>query len=241
VSARDTAKALNALIKKLPKGDAEAPPPDRSPIEELVYSFLLWESSAQRADNAFKRCLANFVDLNDLRVSRPAEVHLALGKTYPRLEERTDRLQASLHEIYLREHEVSLDNAASMNKRDARKYLESLEGMVPFVAARVMLFNLGAHAVPLEQRLADKLADAEALDDADDLAKAQSILERQIKADDAIPSYLKLQSFSESAAKAAKPKTRSTKAASKKRSAKKTRSIKASSSTKKPTKRSSRT
>jgi len=231
VSATDQGKAINALLNKLPKGDIEPPPEDRTPIEELVYAFLLWESSTSRADNAFKRCQQSFVDLNDLRVSRPREVEAALGKTYPRLEERVARLQASLQEIYIREYEVSLDSLEALSKRDARKYLESLEGIVPFVPARVMLFKCGAHAVPIEDRLLAKLIELGVIDEGTDLPKAQGILERYIKAEQGPEACLKLQALSEGAAepaaRPAKPSKATTKKTSKKRTTKK-RSSKAS-------------
>jgi hypothetical protein len=196
VSAADTSKAIHSFIKRLPKGDVEPPPEDREPIAELVYSFLLWESTTARADNAFKRVTSQFVDFNDLRVSRPIEVEFALGKTYPLLDERIMRLQASLQDIYVREYEVSL-HLEKLSKRDARKYLESLEGMPPFVAARTTLFVLGAHAMPIEQRLLDYLIEAGVLDDGTDLEKAQGLFERHVKAEDCLAAYLKLQHFAE--------------------------------------------
>ncbi len=238
MSAADQAKQINAFINKLPKGDTTPPPEDRTPIEELVYAFLLWESTQSRADNAMKRINATFVDLNDLRVSRDREVAAALGKTYPLLEERVMRLQASLEEVYIREYEVNLDAAAKLSKRDARKYIETLEGMVPFVAARLMLFKFEAHAIPVEQRLIDKLITAGVLDEGTDIAKAQGLLERHIKSEDALDAAIKFQEFSENgdpeATKASttkrktKPKRDST-ASTTKRTTKKTASRKASS------------
>lgn len=240
-----TTRSLTAFIGKLPKGDIEPPPAERSAIEELVYAFLLWESSTSRADNALKRLQSAFVDLNDLRVSRPAELHAALGKTYPLLEERVARLQASLHEIYLREYEVSLDAAEALSKRDAKKYLDSLEGMVPFVAARVLLFKLGAHAVPVEQRLVDRLIEAGCLEESADVEKAQGTLERQVKADDAEKTALKLQNLAEhppkatrksSSTAATKPAAKTTGKTTKKTRSTKKRSTKAA-TTKKTTKK----
>jgi endonuclease III len=197
VSVSESTKAITSFIKRLPKGDCVPPPEGRSTIEELVYSFLLWESTTSRADNAFKRVGEQFVDLNDLRVSREAEVQAALGKTYPLLEERVLRMHSALQDIYRREHEVSLASLEPMSKRDARKYLESLEGMVPYVAARVTLFSLGGHAIPVEERLVRYLESANVVEEGADVVKVTGSFERQIKAEDAVQSYLKLQHFSE--------------------------------------------
>ena len=197
MSVAETTKQINSFIKRLPRSDVAPPPEDREPIAELVYAFLLWESTTARADHAFKRVCDQFVDFNDLRVSRPVEVAVALGKTSPHLDERIMRLQAALKDLYLREYEVSLNNAAQMSKRDARKYVETLEGAPPFVAARVTLFSLGGHAVPVEQRLLDALINAGLMDADCDVVKAQGLLERYIKAEDGVQAYLKLQHFSE--------------------------------------------
>ncbi|GEM_PF-460226 len=216
MSAADTAKSINAFLKRQPKGDVPPPPSDREPIGELVYSFLLWEASTSRADNAYKRILSQFVDFNDLRVSRRPELEAALGKTYPNIDERIMRLQAALQDVYVREYEVSLGVLDKLSKRDARKYLESLEGMPPYVAARVTLFVLGAHAVPVERRLLDQLIEAGVLEEGTDIEKAQGLLERHIKAEDGVAAYQKLQNFAENGG-AKKRVTSQKKAASQKK------------------------
>lgn len=193
----DHGKALNAVLRKI-KGQYEVIElPERSPLEEFIYSFLLWEASAQRADPAFKRLMNHVVDLNELRVCRPSEITAVLGKTYPLVDERAQRLKAALHEIYLREFAVSLDKCVSMNKRDARKYLETLEGMPPYVAARVVLTRLDGHAIPVDDSLLSRLVEAEALEPGLDPARAEGILERHIKAEDALKTHLLLQAWSD--------------------------------------------
>jgi len=197
VTTHDHAKPLNSLIRKI-KSAYELPElPERSPLEELVYSFLLWEATAARADAAYKRLMHHVVDLNELRVCRPAELVTILGKTYPNADERAQRLKASLHEIYLREFAVSLDKCASMNKRDSRKYLETLEGMTPFVAARVVLLRLGGHAIPVDDKLLVRLVDVDVLEPGLDPAKAEGILERHIKSDEALKTHQMLQAWSD--------------------------------------------
>lgn len=244
MSVAETTKSITSFVKRLPKGDCEPPPDGRTAVEELVYSFLLWESTTSRADNAFKRVGEQFVDLNDLRVSRHAEVAAVLGKTYPLLDERVMRIDSALNDVYRREHEVSLASLESMSKRDARKYLESIEGVVPFVVARVTLFSLGAHALPVEDRLVRRLEEAGVLEPGSNPAKAAGSLERQVKADEAVGAYLKLQHFSEHGVGAGRTaSTRKTttakKAAASKRTVtkKKASSSRVSKATKKTTKR----
>lgn len=204
----DHAKSINDFFKRLATVSL---PENVEPLEatnELVFSFLLWESTTQRARPAMQRIASAFVDLNELRVSRVPDIVEVLGKTYPRGEERALRLKSSLHDVFSREHEVSLAKAAAMGKRDARKYLEALSGMVPFVAGRVVLLSLGGHAVPLEDRSLEMLIAHGVLEEGTDIAKATGILERHVKAEDALQTYLSLQAWVETGAEAPKKPAR---------------------------------
>lgn len=182
---------LAAVYEPAPQGE------DLQPIRQLVYSFLLWDCTTNRADNAFKRLEDTYVDMNDLRVSRTEEIMGVLGKTYPRSDERVARIKAVLRDIYLREHAVSLAFLREGGKREARKYLESLEGMHPFVAARVSLLSMDSHAVPIEERLYDKLLKAEIFEADTPIDKATGSIERHVKASVGLETYLVLQAYSE--------------------------------------------
>ncbi|MCA9283089.1 MAG: hypothetical protein H6812_10890 [Phycisphaeraceae bacterium] len=205
----DHAKSIADFFKRLPSIEV---PEDVEPLEatnELVFSFLLWESTTQRARPAMQRVASTFVDLNELRASRIEDIVEVLGKTYPRGEERAMRLKASLHEIFSKEHEVSLAKASSLGKRDARKYLDNLPGMVPFVAGRVVLLSMGGHAFPLEDRSLAMLIEHGVLEPDMDLPKAVGILERHIMADQALKQYLSFQAWVEMGGEAPKKPARS--------------------------------
>lgn len=197
MSSPDHSKHLNSLLKKLRSRYDVPERVTRAPLEEFVYSFLLWESSHAKADSAIKRITSTVVDFNELRVCRPPELMHFFGKSYPRAEERSLRLRAALQDLYLREYEVSLDAAVAMNKRDAKKYIESLNGLPPFVSSRVMLLVFGAHAIPVDDRTLAKLIAAEVADHGSDLVKAAGILERHIKSEEAVEVHELLQAWSE--------------------------------------------
>ncbi|MEM9084284.1 MAG: hypothetical protein AAGB34_11855, partial [Planctomycetota bacterium] len=134
--AEDQSKALAALVKKL-SSKHKPELVKHEPLEEFIYSFLIWEGGPSRkADLALQRLLALGVDLNELRTFEVTDLVTAVGKTYPNVEERMIRLKASLMELYRREHEMSLEGVKALSKRDGRNYLETLEGMPKFVAAR---------------------------------------------------------------------------------------------------------
>ncbi len=194
------AERLAALLKRLAARRRPAPPAvpaDPDPIHHFLYSYLLWECAAPKADLAKKRIDASVVDVNELRVSLPAEIAFMLGERYPRVEERAARMRASLNDVYQRFHAVTLEPLVKMNKREARQILDSLEGVPQYVAARTMLLGLGGHAIPLDDRTLAGLVAEEVMEADATVEKAASIMERHIKAADALEAHLVLQAWSE--------------------------------------------
>lgn len=151
------ATKLAPILKRHTPAEMPAPPLD--PIATLVSSFLLWESSTTAADQALVRLKAECVDFNELRVCLPEEIVSMLGSRYPFADERANRLRRALNDIYRREHKVSLDHIAAMGKREQRTYIENLDGMVPYVAARMLLLHFGTAGVPVDDQLVELFRD----------------------------------------------------------------------------------
>lgn len=236
----DPAANLLALLERIaiapeeitPRPELELLPGDpmTDPIcQELVWAYLLWEAGEKRAKALAAKLCEVFVDLNEFRVCLPSELASFFGSTYPKAAERGDRMRATLNDIYNREHTVTLQSLSDMNKRDARAYLDSLEGIPPYVAARTFLIGLGGHAFPLDERLMKVLTAEDALAEADDIATASGWLERQVRSGDAAPALHALEAYAARPA-SARPSRKST--------AKKT--TKKASSTKKRTRKSSK-
>lgn len=190
------APKLAALLKKHPSAVSATLPESlatRDPIAVLVYSFLLWEANTPMALEAFERFTAMTVDMNDLRVSLPADIVATLGPRYPLAEERALRLKATLNDIFRREHAVRLPPAAA-GKRDIRAYVESLEGIVaPFVATRVMLLCYGVHGVPVDERTREVLIEAGVFEPKADQQEISNVLSRHVKAEQSEQTHLDLQ------------------------------------------------
>lgn len=166
-------------------------------LREFVRSFLMWESTMSRAEAALKRIDQSVVDVNELRVCMPDEVAQIIGANYPKAEERATRLRAGLNDIFRREHCVRLFHLAERSKKDARQYLESLTAIPQFVSARVALLSLGAHAFPLDERMLACMRQAKALQMEHDLAAATSLLERAVRAGEALEAYSALQAWAD--------------------------------------------
>lgn len=191
------AKKLRGLLRRCKAGDL-APTPHADPLDQLIYAFLLWETTQRQADLAYGRLMKQVVDHNDLRVSDPADIVKAIGDRYSRADERAVRLRSVLHAIYLGQHVMSLEAVKAMSKRDARSYLEGLEGMVPFVAASVVVHALGGHAIPVDEQLLSKLRRDGIVDEEASIVDVQAFLEHQIKAAEAQKAIAQLRSYAES-------------------------------------------
>lgn len=186
-------KALTKLLKKLRQGA----PPDGMvtdvPEAVLVQSYLLWETTADKARTGYDKLMSGIVDFNDLRVTLPSEMVELLGVRYPNVEERAERLRATLRDLYNREHSVKLGSLHEAGKRDVKKYIESLDGIPPYVAARVQLVAFGAHAIPVDEQLREALMAEGAADESADVVELSNWLTRQIKASDALGAHYALQ------------------------------------------------
>lgn len=198
---------FDALVRELRRRYDVSEPTPLDLETQFVYSFLLWEASAADAERAFKRVTSAVVDYNELRISLPDELVDLLGVRYPRVEERAMRMRAALNELFLREHAVSFERLKDAPKRESRQYVESLDGVPPFVAARVSLLGFGGHAAPLDDRTLERLVEDEVFESGTPLDRAIASLERHIKATHGVETHILLMQRREDA-KPAAPKSR---------------------------------
>ena len=196
-SPADRAKKLTKLLKTLPAVEPVVFPDSNDPVAVLVQSWLLWETTTPRALTAYAALRERFVDFNDLRVSMSDEIVEALPSRYPAAVDRSERLRATLRAIYLREHAVSLQSVQEQGKRDARRYVESLEGIVPYVSARLVLLAFGTHVIPVDGALLAKLREEDLVDDGATEADASGVLTRAVKAGDGEAVHTSLQAWVE--------------------------------------------
>jgi hypothetical protein len=198
-------KKLTGLLRRLRKGSDAPPAAGETPdlgepvLSQLVLSMLMWEASSGQARSALRRVRDSVVDLNELRVCVPDEIETMLGERYPLAGERALRLRSVLHEVFRRQHTMSLAHLADLGKREARVYLETLPGMTSYAAARVVVATLGGHAVPVDDRLRDLLAGEGAVPRTMRVEEAGSWIEHHVKAEDALGTHLLLQAWSDEA------------------------------------------
>jgi len=194
-AATDNAKAFNDLMKKLGSASPEAQPDADNPIAVLIMSMLMWESTTSKALAAFAKLKSAMVDFNELRVCLPQELAEHIGLRYPAALERCQRLRASLNDIFRREHDVKLDHLRSTGKRDVKKYMDSLDGIVPYASARVQLMCFDTHAVPADEQLRKLLVAAGVVEDSLDVAEVGQWLARVVKSGEGLAVHHALQQW----------------------------------------------
>ncbi len=168
-------------------------------LGEFVRSFMIWEATTAKASAALSRIAEAVVDFNELRICLPDEIVRVMGERYPRVEERALRLRSSLAEIYSRQHAVTLEPLLTMGKREAKDYLDSLDGVPRFVSARVSLLCLGGHSAPVDGRIAKRLVESQVVEAGSTPDAAAGALERKVRAGEMLDVYRLLQAWADDA------------------------------------------
>ena len=114
-NASEYAKRLKKLITHLRK-TVEVPKEHDllPPLEQLVISYMNWETTRKQGETAYNRLMKAVIDYNDLRVSSPEEIVEILGSKYARSSERAYRLRLTLQDIYVREHRMDLSSLLTL-------------------------------------------------------------------------------------------------------------------------------
>ena len=186
--APNAAKLASFLKKHAAAGQAlkaSCEPEGIDLVDLFVHSYLLWQAPSADATAALKRLKAAFIDWNDLRVSLTSDIVDVIGHKHWRAADRVNRMRDAMNGIFRREHKVSLDRLRALMKKDAVSYMDTLPGMVPFVANRVLLVGVDFHSVPVEEFGLQLLVQAGVFSPGMGLADAANWVTRHVKAEEA--------------------------------------------------------
>lgn len=205
---KEYSKKIRKLHRELKRKHAK---PDQvyydEPLDALVYAMVSGEMSVNAAAAALKRFAAYFVDVNDLRVSRPAEIADELGEDTAGMRATALMLTRTLNAVFYKYHTASLMPLKKTGKKPARQILEKLDGITPFAIDYCMLTSLAAHAVPLTERMIEYLKANELVDPEADDQQIRGFLARQISAERGYEFYAMLRRESEARRVTKKKKT----------------------------------
>ncbi len=163
-------------------GEPEIPESD-DPIRRLAIAILGVECGDDVAAKAVDQARASVVDWNEMRVSSAEELHNLVGNSIPQGRSRCRQLIVALQSVYDLENAMSLDRLGRIGRREARQYLDSLDGVDEYAAASVVLWSLSGHAVPVNDRLLEWLRAEGLVNPTADRSEVQAFLERHISAD----------------------------------------------------------
>lgn len=170
------------MARKAPAAPSDGSP---NPLRHLAIAVLGRHDGPVAGEHALAKLFRRVHDWNELRVSTPEELAGAVGGTLHQPLDACNRLYLALNGIYRRENAMSLDRLLSGKVKDSKKYLESLPGMDGYATAYVMLWSLGAHAIPVHDRLLTLMRKEEWVDPNAPREEVQAFLERHVKASDA--------------------------------------------------------
>jgi endonuclease III len=175
-------KAFQRLVRTIPKGGPATP---MDPLRQAAAAVLGKREGLVAGAAALDRILKRVVDWNEVRVSTPDELAVLVGGAMRHSHEACEDLIRMLNGVFRRENTMSLDRLAQGKIKDARRYLESLPGFDPYVTASVLLWSLDAHAIPVNDRMLERMRREEWVDPGAGREEVQGFLERHVKAQEA--------------------------------------------------------
>ncbi|MCH2137755.1 MAG: hypothetical protein MK074_01725 [Phycisphaerales bacterium] len=187
-------KKITSVLKGLKK-KADMPEADTDPIEVLVKSVLMWESTSDKADAMYAKLVAATVDWNDLRVCMPQEIAELAGDKSVEAMERATRLKMSMRSVYLRHHEVTLEPERTGRKREVKSFIEKLEGIPSSAAARLLSVCFDVPTIAVDSQVADLFKAKGALPEDATAEDLSSMLNKQVSPAQVLDTLAKLQAW----------------------------------------------
>ncbi|MFQ5732689.1 MAG: hypothetical protein ACE5KM_12145 [Planctomycetaceae bacterium] len=154
-------KKLVTALKKRYK--SPVPKTDDSVVDLMLFGVCLENQPVGEAQAALERLMTDFHDYNELRVSSVTELEAAFGGA-EQSEYRAMRVRCILQDVFERrglnvaedEHyRFDLETLRRMTLDSATKLLAKFRHLSPFVTTFTLQAALGAHLVPVDERLRD--------------------------------------------------------------------------------------
>lgn len=178
------AKTLKRFVASLSESPKVADREPTDPLDELMLGLLSWNAPREAATKALARLKEDMADLNEVRVSSIGEITNVIREGVPDAGDCARNISRALGAIYYLEHFVTLECLRAKGRREARQYLDALDGVNAYAAASVMLWSLGAHAIPVNQPALEALRAEGVIEPHADPHEVQGFLERHIAATD---------------------------------------------------------
>lgn len=145
-------KKLVNLLKKHYKPAAHKK--DKAVLETMLYAVCLENATQEQADVAYDRLHESFHDYNEIRVSTFGELADCFeGMSEP--EARAARVRAILQYVFEINFDFDFEPLRRKTMELAEKQLQKIRFVSPFIQLYTLQKSLGAHTVPVDDRLRD--------------------------------------------------------------------------------------
>lgn len=139
-------KLLAGLKKRYP---ALPKPPELPVLETMLFAVCLENATVKEADQAFKKMIAAFHDLNEIRVSSIEELEVAFqGMSDP--DWRASRIRGILNYVFEANYSFEYEGLKRKTLELATKQLSKIKELTPFIRDFTLHAALGAHLIPLD-------------------------------------------------------------------------------------------
>lgn len=153
MKASEKQELTKKLVSRLEKQFGRPPEvPDRSVLDTLVYAVCLENDRYEAADRAYAILHEEFHDLNEIRVSTVSELLVAF-RHQPEPEVRSHRVRTILQYVFEDQFEFDLEAIRKKTQEQAAKKLGKIRDLSPFVRNYVQQVALGAHLIPMDDRM----------------------------------------------------------------------------------------
>lgn len=150
MAASNRSALLTQSHKVLKKHFKPVTPPERTVLDNLLFSCCLENSTHEAAEAVYATIGSKFFDLNEVRVS----THRELAEHMKGLADPTDaavRLRGVLQSVFESIYDFDLEALKKLNIGQAVKALLGYAGVTSFAAAYVTQTSLGGHSIPVNQ------------------------------------------------------------------------------------------
>lgn len=145
---------INAIKKKY---KSAVPKHSMNVLDTLIYASILENATHEEADEAYERLMSAFHDLNEIRVSSVTEIEEALN---PLADAgwRALRIREILQHTFEKYYKFDLEELKRKPVEQVEKHLSKWKYTTPFMKLFLMQHNMGAHAIPIDDKGRDLLA-----------------------------------------------------------------------------------
>lgn len=146
----DKQEIYKKLLAGLKKRYSAVPKlPELPVLETMLFAVCLENATVKEADAAYKRMLAAFHDLNEIRVSSIDELEVVF-QGMSDTDWRASRIRGILSYVFEANYSFEYEGLKRKTLELATKQLSKIKELTPFIRDYTLHAALGAHLIPLD-------------------------------------------------------------------------------------------